>query len=71
MMATDWMETDDRVGVLGCRHFVSGAAAYRDGWIVASLLPQVANQRDYVLFTDSSIGTPEATRLIFGDEMQG
>ena len=33
--------------------------------------PQVANQRDYVLFTDSSIGTPEATHLIVGDDMQG
>jgi hypothetical protein len=33
--------------------------------------PQVANQRDYVLFTDSSIGTPEATHLIVSDDMQG
>ena len=70
-MVTDWMEADDRVGVLECRHFFSGAAAYRDGSIVASLLPQVANQRDYVLFTDSSIGTPEATHLIVSDDMQG
>lgn len=70
-MATDWMEADDRVGVLKCRHFFSGAAAYRGGWIVASLFPQVANQRDYVLFTDSSIGTPEDAHLIFGDDLQG
>ena len=32
---------------------------------------QAANQRDYVLFTDSSIGTPEATHLIVSDDMQG
>jgi hypothetical protein len=38
-MATDWMEADDRVGVLECRHFFSGAAAYEDGSIVVSLTP--------------------------------
>ncbi len=30
---------DDRVGVLKCRHFFSGAAVYRDGDIIASLTP--------------------------------
>ena len=38
-MATDWMEADHRVGALECRHFFSGAAAYRDGSIVVSLTP--------------------------------
>ncbi len=33
------MRADDRVGVLECRHFFSGAAVYRDGSIVASLTP--------------------------------
>ena len=33
------MNSDDRVGVLECRHFFSGAALYRDGSIVASLTP--------------------------------
>ena len=71
-MATDWMEADDRVGVLKCRHFVSGDTAYRGGSIVASLLPPKSPiKRDYVLFTDSSIGTPEDAHLIFGDDLQG
>lgn len=38
-MATEWMDADHRVGVLECRHFFSGAAAYRDSSIVASLTP--------------------------------
>ncbi len=33
------MRADERVGVLECRHFFSGAAVYRDGSIVASLTP--------------------------------
>ena len=33
------MNADDRVGVLECRHFFSGAAAYRDGSIAATLTP--------------------------------
>ena len=33
------MRADDRVGVLECRHFFSGAAVYRNGSIVASLTP--------------------------------
>ncbi len=33
------MKSDDRVGVLECRHFFSGAAAYREKTIVASLTP--------------------------------
>jgi hypothetical protein len=70
-MASDWMEADDRVGVLKCRHLFSGAAAYRDGSIVASLLPQTPINRDHILFTDLTIGTPEATHLIVGDDMQG
>ncbi len=98
-MATDWMEADDRVGVLECRHFFSGAAAYRDGSIVISLtpvglafrvdaevrdylldsgrasplryFPKSPIKRDYVLFTDSTIGTHEATQLIVGDDTEG
>ena len=38
-LADQWMATDDRIGVIECRHFFSGAAAYRDGSIVASLTP--------------------------------
>jgi len=38
-LAEEWMRADDRVGVLECRHFFSGAAVYRDGSIVASLTP--------------------------------
>jgi hypothetical protein len=98
-MATEWTEADDRVGVLECRHFFSGAAAYRDGSIVASLtpvglafkvkaeireylldsgrasplryFPKSPIKHDYVLFTDSAIGTDEAAQLIVGDDMQG
>ncbi len=33
------MKSDDRVGALECRHFFSGAAAYRNKTIVASLTP--------------------------------
>ncbi len=33
------MKADDRVGVLECRHFFSGAAAYRDNKIVVTLTP--------------------------------
>jgi hypothetical protein len=32
--------------------------------------PKSPIKRDYVLFTDSTIGTPEATHLIGGDDMQ-
>ncbi len=98
-MATNWMEADRRIGLLECRHFFSGAAAYRDGSIVASLtpvglafkvnaevreylldsgrasrlryFPKSPIKRDYVLFTDSTIGAPEAAQLIVGDDMQG
>ena len=38
-MAMDWMEVDHRVGALECRHFFSGAAAYRDSSMVVSLTP--------------------------------
>ncbi len=38
-LADQWMEADDRVGVLECRHFFSGGAVYRDGKIVATLTP--------------------------------
>ena len=34
-----WMEADHRVGTLECRHFFSGAAAYRDSLMVVSLTP--------------------------------
>ena len=33
------MKADNRVGPLGCRHFFSGAAAYREEAIVATLTP--------------------------------
>jgi len=33
------MKADDRVGVLECRHFFSGAAAYRNDKIAATLTP--------------------------------
>jgi hypothetical protein len=35
----EWTAADDRVGLLECRHFFSGAAAYRDESVVASLTP--------------------------------
>ncbi len=38
-LADQWFRADATVGVLECRHFFSGAAAYRDGAIVASLTP--------------------------------
>ena len=38
-LAEEWLDGDPRVGALECRHFFSGAAAYRDGAIVASLTP--------------------------------
>jgi len=34
-----WTLADNRLGDLECRHFFAGAAAYRDGSIVASLTP--------------------------------
>ncbi|MGI9528300.1 MAG: hypothetical protein ACR2NG_01190 [Acidimicrobiia bacterium] len=39
VMASVWMNEDDRIGELECRHFFSGAAAYRNDSIVASLTP--------------------------------
>ena len=39
-LADQWFEADSRVGVLDCRHFFSGAAAYRDNGVVASLGPE-------------------------------
>ena len=38
-LAIEWSRADPGVGDLDCRHFFSGAAAYRDGAIVASLTP--------------------------------
>jgi hypothetical protein len=38
-LAEQWTQADDRLGVLECRHFFSGAAVYRIGSIVASLTP--------------------------------
>ncbi len=38
-LADQWVSADARVGVVECRHFFSGAAAYVDGAIVASLTP--------------------------------
>jgi hypothetical protein len=38
-LADEWSRADDGVGELECRHFFSGAAAYRDGAIVATLTP--------------------------------
>lgn len=38
-LADLWAKADERVGVLDCRHFFSGAAVYRNGAIVASLTP--------------------------------
>ena len=38
-LAGEWMGVDDNVGILECRHFFSGAAAYREDAIVATLTP--------------------------------
>lgn len=38
-LAQSWMNADDRVGTLECRHFFSGAAAYRDERVAATLTP--------------------------------
>jgi len=38
-LADLWRNVDDRVGVLECRHFFSGAAVYRGGAIAATLTP--------------------------------
>ncbi len=38
-LAEQWARADDRLGAIECRHFFSGAAAYRHGSIVASLTP--------------------------------
>lgn len=34
-----WMKIEPKVGPVECRHFFSGAAAYRDGAIIATLTP--------------------------------
>ncbi len=38
-LAEQWIKADRRIGALECRHFFSGAAAYRNGIIAASLTP--------------------------------
>lgn len=38
-LADEWTETNSSVGSLECRHFFSGAAAYRDHTVVATLTP--------------------------------
>lgn len=38
-LAAQWTSADERVGTVECRHFFSGAAAYRGAAIVASLTP--------------------------------
>ena len=38
-LVDQWSRANAAVGVLECRHFFAGAAAYRDGAIVASLTP--------------------------------
>ncbi|MFV1963106.1 MAG: hypothetical protein ACC658_14885 [Acidimicrobiia bacterium] len=61
-LADQWMEADDRVGVLECRHFFSGAAVYRDDKIVSTLTPVglafkvPAEVHDELL--DSGLATP-------------
>ncbi len=39
VLTSSWSDADQRLGVLECRHFFSGAAAYREGSIAASLTP--------------------------------
>ena len=38
-LADQWIQANPGAAPLECRHFFSGAAAYRDGAIVASLTP--------------------------------
>jgi hypothetical protein len=38
-LVDQWLGADRDVGALECRHFFAGAAAYREGVIVASLTP--------------------------------
>jgi len=38
-LAEQWTQANDRLGILDCRHFFSGAAAYRSESIVATLTP--------------------------------
>jgi len=38
-LAEEWAEIDSSLGSLECRHFFSGAAAYIDSTIVATLTP--------------------------------
>jgi len=38
-LAEQWISADRRIGALECRHFFSGAAAYRNSTIAASLTP--------------------------------
>ena len=37
--ADEWNDANPAIGTLVCRHFFSGAAAYRDDAIVATLTP--------------------------------
>lgn len=39
LMVNEWSESEDTIGPFECRHFFSGAAAYRNGAIVATLTP--------------------------------
>ena len=38
-LADEWNHANPAIGTLVCRHFFSGAAAYRSGAIVATLTP--------------------------------
>lgn len=62
-MVDEWTSTDPQVGQLDCRHFFAGAAAYREGSIVASLTPVGLAFKVPSSIRDELIETGEAVPL--------
>ena len=66
-LAADWMSADPAVGALECRHFFSGAAAYRDGAIVATLTPVGLAFKVRTEIRDELLAGGSATELRYFD----
>lgn len=62
-LAAVWQHSDPGVGEIECRHFFSGAAAYRDGAIAATLTPVGLAFKVPSLVRDELLGDGAAIEL--------
>ena len=62
-----WIGADPSIGDFECRHFFSGAAAYRDGAIVATLTPVGLAFKVRTEIRDELLAGGSATELRYFD----